>query len=71
MKLTEFNNHPYVVAKKALKENFDSAMDFEKLSIEFCIGMTVANHDDVDGSKKYVFWISRFDRDPMYVEVKE
>jgi len=34
MKLTEFNNHPYLVAKKALKENFDSSLDFEKLSIE-------------------------------------
>ena len=35
---------------------------FEKLSIEFCIGMTVRNG-------KYVFWISRFDRDPVCIEV--
>jgi hypothetical protein len=38
---------------------------FEKLSIEFCIGMAVCS----DG-EKYVFWISRFDRDPICIEVK-
>lgn len=35
---------------------------FEKLGIEFCIGFTV--DDD-----KYVFWISRHDKDPMMVWV--
>jgi hypothetical protein len=55
MKLTEFNNHPYLVAKKALKENFDSSMDFEKLSIvdtsrmlqkvKKLIGETKSSHD--------------------------
>lgn len=38
---------------------------FEKLTIEFCIGMAVSS----DG-EKYVFWISRFDRDPISIEVK-
>lgn len=35
---------------------------FEKLSIEFCIGMTIKE-------TRYVFWISRFDRDPICIEV--
>jgi hypothetical protein len=35
---------------------------FEKLSIEFCIGMK--KEADV-----YLFWISRFDRDPLLVRV--
>lgn len=35
---------------------------FEKLSIEFCIGMAVRE-------ARYVFWISRFDRDPVCIEV--
>lgn len=37
---------------------------FEKLSIEFCIGFTAK----LEG-QAYGFWISRFDRDPLYVEV--
>ena len=41
---------------------------FEKLSIEFCIGMTVLA--DECGEPKYVFWVSRFDRDPISIEVK-
>jgi hypothetical protein len=39
---------------------------FEKLTIEFCIGMTTRV---VDGKGRYVFWISRFDRDPVCLEV--
>jgi len=35
---------------------------FEKLSIEFCIGFGVINDT-------YEFWISRFDRDPLYLEM--
>jgi hypothetical protein len=35
---------------------------FESLSIEFCIGMCVRN-------ARYVFWVSRFDRDPICLEV--
>ena len=34
---------------------------FEKPSIEFCIGMVI--REDVFG-----FWVSRFDRDPIYIE---
>jgi hypothetical protein len=41
---------------------------FEKLSIEFCIGMTVLA--DECGDPKYAFWVSRFDRDPICIEVK-
>ena len=39
---------------------------FEKLTIEFCIGMTTRV---VDGNVRYIFWISRFDRDPICLEV--
>lgn len=39
---------------------------FEKLSIEFCIGMCVRGDER---GLKYVFWISRFDRDPICLEV--
>jgi hypothetical protein len=35
---------------------------FEKLSIEFCVGMAIRNG-------RYVFWVSRFDRDPVCLEV--
>ena len=41
---------------------------FEKLSIEFCIGMTT-RIDEENGGSKYVFWISRFDREPIYLEI--
>ena len=37
---------------------------FEKLGIEFCIGFTMTE----DGGR-YVFWISRHDRDPIMMEV--
>lgn len=33
MKLTEFNNKPSQMAKKALKENFNTTANFEKLSL--------------------------------------
>jgi hypothetical protein len=36
---------------------------FEKLSIEFCVGMAIRNG-------RYVFWVSRFDRDPVCLEVE-
>ena len=36
---------------------------FEKLSIEFCIGFCLR------GGDKYAFWVSRFDRDPVLIEV--
>jgi hypothetical protein len=39
---------------------------FDKLTIEFCIGMTTRV---VDENARYVFWISRFDRDPICLEV--
>ena len=39
---------------------------FESLSIEFCVGMRVKS-----ASESYVFWISRFDRDPIMIEVKK
>jgi hypothetical protein len=39
---------------------------FESLSIEFCIGMCV--REDKKGMR-YVFWVSRFDRDPVMIEV--
>ena len=42
--------------------NWTDTFYFEKLSIEFCIGMTC----DIQ-KKKYHFWISRFDRDPLYL----
>lgn len=36
---------------------------FEHLAIEFCIGMALRED-------KYCFWISQFDRDPMFVTVE-
>lgn len=35
---------------------------FEKLSIEFSVGMTIREDN-------YCFWISQFDRDPMFISV--
>jgi hypothetical protein len=35
---------------------------FEKLSIEFCLGFSL-------DAKEYVFWISRFDRDPLQIRI--
>ena len=42
---------------------YSSPFYFEKPLIEFCIGFSIR-----DG--KYLFWISRFDRDPMFVSVE-
>jgi hypothetical protein len=39
---------------------------FEKLSIEFCIGFRILRRDS---GCYYVFWISRFDREPICVEI--
>lgn len=39
MKLTEFNNHPKLVAKKALQENFKTDLNFEKLNLTETKGM--------------------------------
>jgi len=42
--------------------NWSNTFYFEKLSIEFCIGMLCEENT-------YCFWISRFDRDPLYLTV--
>jgi hypothetical protein len=42
---------------------------FEKLSIEFCIGMTLRGDKETNLGMRYVFWISRYDRDPICMEV--
>lgn len=39
-------------------KEYSNTFCFEKLGIEFCIGFSLDTH------KKYVFWISRHDRDP-------
>jgi hypothetical protein len=53
--------------KQTLKPvRYSRVFYFEKLSIEFCIGMTTRI---IDGNTRYVFWISRFDRDPICLEV--
>jgi hypothetical protein len=46
--------------------NWTNTFYFEKLSIEFCIGMGFDIYE-----KKYHFWISRFDRDPVYLIVNK
>ena len=52
-----------LLEKETLKPvRYSRVFYFEKLSIEFCIGMTVRGAN-------YVFWISRFDRDPVCIEV--
>ena len=55
---------------------------FEKLGVEFCIGFTIesmarpvskdrepwdSDSDSEEGEEKYVFWISRHDRDPIMI----
>lgn len=53
-----------LLEKTTLKPvRYSRAFYFEKLSIEFCIGMAVRGEE-------YWFWISRFDRDPIYVKAK-
>jgi len=43
---------------------------FEKPSIEFCIGFAREKEKEKEKEKdKYLFWISRFDRDPLLVTV--
>ena len=52
-----------LLEKNTLKPvRYSRVFYFEKLSIEFCIGMTVRGGN-------YVFWVSRFDRDPICLEV--
>ena len=56
-----------LLEKRTLKPvRYSRVFYFEKLTIEFCIGMTTRV---VDGNVRYAFWISRFDRDPIYLEV--
>jgi hypothetical protein len=56
--------------KRTLKPvRYSRVFYFERLTIEFCIGMCVRPIENT-GKSKYVFWISRFDRDPMCLEVK-
>jgi len=56
-----------LLEKSTLKPvRYSRVFYFEKLSIEFCIGMATRV---VEGNLRYVFWISRFDRDPMCLEV--
>ena len=52
-----------LLEKKTLKPlRYSRVFYFEKLSIEFCVGMAIRNG-------RYVFWVSRFDRDPVCIEV--
>ena len=58
-----------LLEKSTLKPvRYSRVFYFEKLSIEFCVGMTV-RMDERMGIWKYVFWVSRFDRDPICIEV--
>jgi hypothetical protein len=52
-----------LLEKETLKPvAYSQTFYFEKLLIEFCIGFTI--HQD-----KYVFWVSRFDRDPIRIRI--
>jgi hypothetical protein len=42
---------------------YSNTFCFEKLGIEFCIGFTIQNDE------KYIFWISRHDRDPCMIAI--
>ena len=42
---------------------YSSTFYFEKLLVEFCIGFALQED-------KYVFWVSRFDRDPIRVRIE-
>ena len=58
-----------LLEKQTLKPvRYSKIFYFERLSIEFCIGMGIRNEASVGYS--YLFWISRFDRDPICIEVK-
>jgi len=46
--------------------NCSTVFCFEKASIEFCIGFRLLERAH---EKRVGFWISRMDRDPMYVEI--
>lgn len=59
--------HFLVVLDKTLKPIRKSKpFFFEKLGVEFCIGM-----DYVRDKKEFVFWISRHDRDPICLFIEE
>ena len=47
--------------------NCSTVFCFVKPSIEFCIGFRIL---DYEHEKKVGFWISRMDRDPMYMEIE-
>jgi hypothetical protein len=52
-----------LLEKKTLRPvRYSKVFYFEKLTIEFCIGMAVRE-------AQYVFWISRFDRDPICIKM--
>lgn len=52
-----------LLEKTTLKPvSFSRTFYFEKLTIEFCIGFTIHEGD-------YVFWVSRFDRDPVRIRI--
>jgi len=56
-----------LLEKNTLKPvRYSRVFYFEKLTIEFCLGMTTRI---VDERVRYVFWISRFDRDAVCLEV--
>jgi len=56
--------HVLVLFAKATRKPvaYSRTFCFEKLSIEFCLGFRMEGED-------YVFWVSRFDRDPVRVKV--
>jgi hypothetical protein len=60
-------------------KNYSETFCFEKLGIEFCIGFTMGNSlfgTDVNlcvykyNVNNIMFWISRHDRDPILISVK-
>lgn len=56
-----------LLEKSTLKPvRYSRVFYFESLSIEFCVGMAVK-----PATESYVFWISRFDRDPIMIEAKK
>jgi hypothetical protein len=57
-----------LLEKETLKPvRYSRVFYFEKLSIEFCIGFCVRRTSGT--AEKYEFWVSRFDRDPILIEV--
>jgi hypothetical protein len=49
---------------------YSQVFHFDVVGIEFCIGFTIgAGAGSGDSVDDYVFWISRFDRDPMCIVV--